>query len=135
MVRKSKLNMSTENVLIIALVVVFIVLSILYLTDNKNEGFTSDANKIELSFFFADWCPHCRNFKPEFARLEQHVKSNYPNKIAVKQYDCTNQNSQGSVIARQRGVNGYPTMMLGSTEFPRGSLGDMIANLQRMVPN
>ena len=142
MPRKSNamnIKMNPENIVIILLLIIFIILAVLYLTDNKEEAFTSGTGgvKAELTFYYADWCPHCTNFKPVFRQLESHINTHHSDNIKVKWVDCTDSNSQSALMARERGINGFPTMTLGNhpntVEFSRGSLDDMKAALQQYL--
>ena len=70
------------------------------------EGFSDNMAKLKL--YYADWCGHCRKFKPTFdGELKKRIeKLNIPIKLVP--VDCTTDNEE----ANKNGVSGYPTLIL-----------------------
>jgi len=70
------------------------------------EGFNNDMAKLKL--YYADWCGHCKRFKPIFdGDLKNRIKElNLPVKLVP--VDCTTDNEE----ANRNGVTGYPTLIL-----------------------
>jgi len=58
--------------------------------------------KYKIKLFFAEWCPHCVDFKPSWYFL----KNKYSNQIQFVEMDCTNTNPNLTYIT------GYPTIIL-----------------------
>jgi len=74
------------------------------LTDKTIESFLK-ANESVLVMFYAPWCRHCKNSKPEFARAASIMQTEVPSgKLAV--IDCT----LYPAIYEKYGVAGYPTI-------------------------
>ena len=67
------------------------------------EGFDNRKGyKYLIKLFYADWCPHCVDFKPIWFNL----KNKYSNDIKFIDIDCTNDNPNLSFI------KGFPTIAL-----------------------
>ena len=66
-------------------------------------GKKSDDHIPELSLFKADWCGHCKHFKPTWADL----KSKY-DKIKYNEYDA----DVNPDIIKNFNISGFPTIML-----------------------
>ncbi len=58
-------------------------------------------NKYQIKLFYADWCPHCVEFKPIWFSLKKKY-----NNIDFIEVDCTNANPDLDY------VNGFPTIAL-----------------------
>jgi protein disulfide-isomerase-like protein len=72
--------------------------------DNTQEIMSSD--KPSMIFFYAPWCGHCRNAKPEFERLMQMARGR------AHMIDC----DANQEIAQKNGIQGFPTIRF----YPRG---------------
>jgi len=116
-------------IVLILLVVIFIVYYIyikffspkiaeLYKPNNEKvpkwDASNTSSNEVELYFFFANWCPHCRNAKPEWEK----VKKEYENKT-IKGYkvifievDCSNPSNEANKLMDQYHVEGFPTIKM-----------------------
>lgn len=68
----------------------------------------------ELMFFYADWCPHCKQAKGEWSQL----KTEYENKqingynIVFREINCTTESPETDALMSQYDVEGYPTFKL-----------------------
>lgn len=74
---------------------------------------------LNVYFFTADWCPHCRNAKPEIDKFETEYKNKDINgkKIMVYRVDCTD--SEETTVAKQIndfGVTSYPTVKIKDSD-------------------
>jgi protein disulfide-isomerase-like protein len=72
--------------------------------DNTQEIMSSD--KPSMIFFYAPWCGHCRNAKPEFEKLMQMARGR------AHMIDC----DAHQEIAQKNGIQGFPTIRF----YPRG---------------
>ena len=63
---------------------------------------------VEIYFFYVDWCPHCKNAKPEWAAFKEQIGTGSVNghKISFIEVDCEKEKG----MAAQWGVKGYPTI-------------------------
>ena len=71
-----------------------------YLTEIKNS---LENNKPVVVGFLAEWCPHCRAYKPTFFE----VKDSYPDKVTFVHIDVDDKN--GSALSSRFQVKGIPT--------------------------
>ena len=100
--KKMKLNKSQGFVYFaLGVGVVFLVLYLLSKWSNK-EGFSGEAQMV---LFYADWCGHCNNFKPEWNKLKQ---TNDVPGVSFNDEDCTNGLTP---LAKQHNVKGFPTLV------------------------
>lgn len=127
-----KMNLSVENIMIVILLVVLIVLSVLYLTDNKPEGFSAPSGgapgRHTLVFYHATWCGHCKRFMPTFNRLSDHIRdTGMP--VDIEKVDC----SRPDAALRQRlsaeGVRGYPTIKFNGNELNTRDFDELLAHI------
>ena len=123
-------------ILILALGILFyFVASYAYSTANISEKFTTSdvANSqefvpgMQVYFFFADWCPHCKTAKPEWDRFKRKYDGKKVNGNLVECIDvnCTDDSGENTVtktsngiktssttidLIRKYNINGYPTI-------------------------
>ena len=75
---------------------------IVVLTDKTFEGFISD-NPGTLVMFYAPWCGHCKNLKPQLVSSSKKLKeADIAGKIAV--VNCTKETQ----VANQFGISAFP---------------------------
>eukprot|EP00884_Botryococcus_braunii_P009878 jgi/Botrbrau1/18892/Bobra.177_2s0050.1 len=72
------------------------------LTDANFPEEVVDSEDLWFVEFFAPWCGHCKNLKPEYDSLATQVRG----KVKVGAVDCTVHTS----VCQEYGVNGYPTI-------------------------
>ena len=74
---------------------------------------TPNGREIAIYFFFANWCPHCKIAKPEWAAFKDnyHQKIINGSRIECIEIDCSD-DSVGSVkaIIEKYEVNSFPTI-------------------------
>ena len=84
---------------------------------SKNNNSKSGAPKIKASkgetvvaLFYADWCPHCVAFKPDFKKAMSNLSGNtYKDKeLRFVLVDCV----ENKTIASENGVSGFPTVKI-----------------------
>lgn len=82
--------------------------------------------------YYANWCPHCHNFMPEWNKL---IKMLNNNGIKTEQYDYVKNPSP----ADKEKVGGFPTIKLfykgKSTELNRGTANEMFNNIKNITNN
>jgi len=88
----------------------------LYKPNNeKMPLWTKDnSNEVEILFFFANWCPHCRTAKPEWEKAKAEYNNNTIDgyKIIFVEVDCTTPDSKTTSMMDTYNVEGYPTIIL-----------------------
>jgi len=96
----------------------------MFTTDSKTVTFVENAEHVttnssgkepvNIMFFYANWCPHCKTSKPVW----EEVSSEYTNKIingyrlTFSGIDCTEKNKDTSKMLDAYGVDGYPTIKM-----------------------
>ena len=116
----SKMNKTTlvvitcvGAVVIAALVYYFYIMPKSKPTYSAVEGFSKDKSA-ELLFFYADWCPHCKTAKPDWAE----IVSKYENKtingytVVFTEINCTTETEEISQMMNKYKIEGFPTLKL-----------------------
>jgi thiol-disulfide isomerase/thioredoxin len=122
----SSKSMSKDNFYcLIFLALIAILFAIYYFTYKSNrESFKSDsgssssgAPKLKASqgetvvaLFYADWCPHCVAFKPDFLKAKKDMSGSEHKgkKLRLELVDCVANKS----IASENNVSGFPTVKI-----------------------
>jgi thiol-disulfide isomerase/thioredoxin len=103
-IMKSAFN-KKGNFLYFALAVVAIFVALYYLSkwSGVSEMFSGNS---KLLFFYADWCPHCKSFKPIWKELENASLG-----VQMEGVDCTD-NKAVPALAKEHNVSSFPTIIL-----------------------
>lgn len=98
--------------------------------DTKDIANTQEfAPSLEIYFFFADWCPHCKTAKPEWDAFKRKNNGTVVSGYLVECIDvnCTEDSGENTVtkrkneivtpvhvtdLIRKYNVNGYPTIKM-----------------------
>jgi protein disulfide-isomerase len=64
--------------------------------------------------FYADWCGHCKNIKPEWDKCAKEVNKDSKRMIKV---DVGGKSKEEAALAEKYGVDGFPTILI----FQNGS--------------
>lgn len=72
------------------------------LTDDDFEDYVAQNNKF-MAMFYAPWCGHCKNMKPEYAAAAEDLQYKSTSMVAV---DCTEQKA----TCGKYGVTAYPSV-------------------------
>tara|TARA_B110000091_G_C13799873_1_gene469689 strand:+ start:1927 stop:2397 length:471 start_codon:yes stop_codon:yes gene_type:complete len=83
----------------------------------ENLGTSDVANnnrrvsEAELLFFSADWCPHCKNAKPEWDSFKKEYDGKEMGfyKINCQSVDCTDGENE---LIQKYSIDGYPTVIM-----------------------
>ena len=72
---------------------------------------SSDA---ELIFFFANWCPHCKEAKPQWEEVKKEYSGKTVNgyEMVFTEVDCTEESDEVKQATKQYEIEGYPTIKL-----------------------
>ena len=81
-------------------------------SDVANSSQRSEA--LQVFFFFADWCPHCKNAKPDWNSFRSQVDGTVVNGYVIQtvEVDCTNLDSdaEAAKLVKQNNVAGFPSV-------------------------
>jgi thiol-disulfide isomerase/thioredoxin len=85
-----------------------------YSANNEGEGFSNSSSTAELMFFFADWCPHCKEAKPIWNDLKAEYETKLVNgtKIVFTEIDCSEETPEVENLMNKYNIEGYPTVKL-----------------------
>lgn len=133
-----KINMTksrqTWALIGVILLLLAIVVALYYIRKNKSnqkEGFSDESDMSDalveatsvkpnltpatgesiVALFYADWCPHCQHFKPDFKKAMTELNgktSKDGKKLRLVMVDCEAHKDLG----RKYEVNGYPTVKI-----------------------
>jgi len=89
-------------------------------TDVANNASSQDA--VQIYFFFADWCPHCKTAKPDWQQFVKQVNGTTVNNKTIQtiEVDCTDMDSSKSSdpvvvkmiqLVKEFDVKGFPTVL------------------------
>ena len=82
-----------------------------FIKKHINSGFVreeSNDNMAKLKLFYADWCGHCRKFKPIFDGDLKKLINNSNIPVKLETIDCDTYPEEAS----KYGVTGFPTLIL-----------------------
>ena len=125
--RKSNSNstssISKQNWSMLAFIaLVVMVFAVYYVTYSSNrESFVGEdsnskpdlnvsSNETLVALFYADWCPHCVAFKPDYKKAMSNLNGNkYKGKtLRFVMVDC----DKNKTIAKENNVSGFPTVKI-----------------------
>ncbi len=99
------------------------------------EGFEADEltpkdGETVVALFAADWCPHCRDYKPTWQKVQEEAKRKNEKKVRFVTVDCTESNPYPG----KYDIEGYPTVVAISSSghkhiSSRNSLEEIIQSL------
>merc|ERR1740131_364853 len=97
----------------VTLLLAVITASVLSQDELTADSFDSvvDGSKSVFAMFYAPWCGHCKNFKPEYAKVAKAFAKE--SEVAIVSVDA----DKYTDLAGRFGVTGYPTLKF----FPEGS--------------
>jgi len=99
------------------------------------EGFEADEltpkdGETVVALFAADWCPHCRDYKPTWQEVQEQAKKKNEKRVRFVTVDCTDKNPYPG----KYDIEGYPTVVAISSNghkhvTSRNSLEEIIQSL------
>ncbi len=103
-------SLSMKNIMpstsYIAVISVLLGVVVLYIYMYSVENF-ADENTIEVMLFYADWCGHCKKFKPTWEEAKRVMKQN-KNGVPVKMTSINADENKADV--KKYNVSGFPTI-------------------------
>lgn len=83
--------------------------------NRENIPKDSNSNKTAtLILFYVDWCPHCKQSKPEWYSLKTEYEGKSINgyNLVFVEHNCTNETAEITELIEKYGIEGYPTIKL-----------------------
>lgn len=119
---KSKQNNKPVNWSMLALLLLLGIAFYAYFNvyKNNNEQFEDSGSdgpnlnvasgEIVVALFYADWCPHCVDFKPHYKKAMSNLNGNTyeGKKLRFEMVDCEAYKS----VSKKYGVSGFPTVKI-----------------------
>jgi thiol-disulfide isomerase/thioredoxin len=120
------LRKSSTIILVIIVSILFIALGYYgykkyYLEKLEAKEFKNVANankrkqNVDIYFFHANWCPHCKSAKPEWIQFKEEYHQKVVNNYTINciEVDCSDENDQKSaILIKQYKIEGYPTIIM-----------------------
>lgn len=82
-------------------------------SENSSGGNASNGTA-DILFFYADWCPHCKQAKPEWQKFKEQynetVVNNY--KLNLIDVNCTSELGESGQLIKTYNVEGFPTIKM-----------------------
>ena len=112
------------RIMIVGLVLVFLGVGIYmfrktYSQMTNDKPFTDVANAqptgkdIYITFYYVDWCPHCKTAKPEWKMfMDEYNKTNVNGyKIVCVELNCTNEEDKKiQALLKKKEIDSFPTI-------------------------
>ena len=111
--------------LVITLIIIFTLAAIYAyrifarpLIENQSVNNVANANRrpieVQVYFFYANWCPHCKTAKPEWNAFKSAYdgKEINGNKVKLIDVDCTKEDNKNSDLIQRFKIDSYPTLKL-----------------------
>jgi thiol-disulfide isomerase/thioredoxin len=120
--------LNTSTLLLIIATILFILVGIsyyyFYIIPSTNAMYRANSEQVssgsvesseaELLFFYADWCPHCKQAKPIWDEMKTHNVNKTVNGYTVifTEIDCSTENARVEKMMDKYNVEGFPTIKL-----------------------
>jgi thiol-disulfide isomerase/thioredoxin len=121
--------LNTSTLLLIIATILFILVGVSYYyfyiipstnamyranSEQVSSASKGDSSEAELLFFYADWCPHCKQAKPIWDEMKTHNANKPVNgyNVIFTEIDCSTENAQVEKMMDKYNVEGFPTIKL-----------------------
>lgn len=85
-------------------------------SSNNNNGSSSENLKgtADILFFYADWCPHCKQAKPEWSKFKEEYSEKVVNgyKLNLVDVNCTSELGEPGELIKTYNVEGFPSVKM-----------------------
>jgi thiol-disulfide isomerase/thioredoxin len=83
----------------------------------NRENIPEDTNSNKtatMMLFYVDWCPYCKNSKPEWDSLKTEYEGKSINgyNLMFVEHNCTNETAEVTDLMNKYNIEGYPTIKL-----------------------
>jgi len=85
-----------------------------FVEKGSSSGTGSSTKDAEILFFYADWCPHCKQAKPEWAKFKEETHETEVNgyRILCIDVNCTSELGESGQLIKTYDVEGFPTVKM-----------------------
>jgi len=81
-------------------------------------------NSVEITLYFADWCGHCVDFKPEWKKFKENIsecQDKYKKiRINATEYEHETLSREGGGKINNMEIDGYPTIKIRLSHKNKG---------------
>lgn len=85
-------------------------------SNNGSSGSGGNAKNgtADILFFYADWCPHCKQAKPEWQKFKEQYNESVVNnyKLNLIDVNCTSELGESGQLIKTYNVEGFPTVKM-----------------------
>jgi len=83
-------------------------------SSSSSSSSGSSTKDAEILFFYADWCPHCKQAKPEWAKFKEENHETEVNgyRILCIDVNCTSELGESGQLIKTYDVEGFPTVKM-----------------------
>lgn len=113
-----KVTMKKDTLMWVGLLglIILVIIALYYVQKKRAEGFENISIKPQsgecvVALFYADWCGHCKQFKPEFEEAMDKLNGQTDKngkKLRLVKVDCDAQKE----LASEYNISGYPTVKI-----------------------
>ena len=97
------LNKNKKVILCVVAALVIVLALVGYFRNFRRENFTETEDKPTFRFFYVDWCPHCKQAKPEFKNCSNPS-------VKFETINC--EDPKNKELIQGYDIEGYPTIIL-----------------------
>jgi|TARA_B100000424_G_C22932016_1_gene495784 thiol-disulfide isomerase/thioredoxin len=87
-----------------------------FVESGSNSGSSGNATNgtADILFFYADWCPHCKQAKPEWQKFKEEYNESVVNnyKLNLIDVNCTSELGESGQLIKTYNVEGFPTVKM-----------------------
>lgn len=85
-----------------------------FVEKDSSSSSGSSTKDAEILFFYADWCPHCKQAKPEWAKFKEEHHETEVNgyRILCIDVNCTSELGESGQLIKTYDVEGFPTIKM-----------------------
>ena len=85
-----------------------------FIEKGSDSNSLSTTKEAEILFFYADWCPHCKQAKPEWESFKEQYNGSIVNnyKLILIDVNCTSELGESGQLIKTYNVEGFPTIKM-----------------------
>ena len=97
------------SIILIHLFLNYFLKKINYINNDEFNNTTKNTNKIKVYLFYADWCGHCKDYKPIFNKFKNIVQDH---NIDIIEINADDDNENKNILYKKYNIEGFPTTII-----------------------